>query len=283
MKRSEGIELTVDVDEALIDLGTMDGEPNIIWRERLKAVPNRTFLHENDFTPKFVDNPMYCLPMGQLTNEEITNEGLAGGKYFKYYISGKQFEDIREDWTPKNADRIIHRKISYEVEKTKTIQVGEVNVLYVVYAKESPIAIQSEGYREEQDPYFEYDASQEVDATNDVTDNSNLFIDYPVEIEIKGEFPILVWESDSRFKYKTNEMEEPVIFSIPPGAYTIQEFKDIFITDGIKVIERDDKYFIQSISVGVKAFLDILVVNENIYDLLGISVGLYKGREELKL
>lgn len=283
MKKSEGIELTNDVDEALIELGTMDDTENIVWRERLRSVPDMTYLHEKDFTPVFTDHKMFCLPMGQLTKEEILKEGLAGGLYYKYYVSGKQFEDVREGFIPKNADRIIHRGISFEVEKEKTIQVGEVNILYVVYAKESPLGVQTEDYREKTDPYFEYDASQEVDATNDVVDNSNLFVDYPARVEITGEFPILVWGSDSNFCYKTNDMGEPVVYTITPGTYTMEEFITAFKPVNVEIVQDSGKYYLQTTKLGKEVSLAVVVTTDSINDLIGVPVGIYYGREELRI
>lgn len=283
MRKSEGIELTNDVDEALIELGTMDDEPNIVWRERLQSIPDMTYLHEKDFTPKFTDHKMFCLPMGQLSNEEILNEGLAGGSFYKYYISGKQFEDVRVGFEPKNADRIIHRGVSFEVEKKKKIQVGEVNILFVVYAKESPIAIQTEVYRETTDPYFEYDASQEVDATNDVADNSNLFVDYPARVEITGDFPILVWGSDSNFCYKTSDMETSVIYTVTPGTYTMEEFITAFKPANIEIVQDSGKYYIQTKALGKEVTLSVIITTNSINDLIGVPVGIYYGREELRI
>lgn len=282
MKRFEGIDLNRDVDEVFLEVG-IDKESNIIWMERVYSMPNRTYLVEDDFKPIFNNFNLKCLPLGQLREEEILKEGLAGGKFFKFFISAFQFDSVKDNFKPKNADRLKHRGIIYEVEKIKTFQYTERDNYFVIYGKESPIGIQDEIYREKVDPYFEYDASQEITSTNDKFDNSNLFVDYPVEIEIKGDFPILVWEVDNGFLYKTETMEEPVRYEIPAGTYTIEEFADVFKPEGLKIVKRENKYYIQTISLGKKAELDVLIDDETIYDLIGVSVGLYKGKEVLKI
>lgn len=286
MRKSEGIELSNDIDEALIDLGAEDNLPNIVWKKRMRSIPDLTYLREKDNNPVYTDYIMTCLPMGQLTAEEITREGLNDAKVFKFYISGKQFVNYSNDTftlVPENADRLTHRGIVFEVVKRRPIQIGENDVLYVIHATEAAIIAQTELYRETQDPYFEYDASQEIISTDDTGLNTNLFVDLPIIIDTEVDFPFILWDIMTNFRYKTETMTESSLYTIPAGTYSKESFIATFTPPGLTITATETGLRFTTLGIGENALLEILITDDHIYDMIGISVGLYKGSVEMKI
>jgi hypothetical protein len=284
LTRSEVDEMVEDISDAFLELGTLEDEPNLIYKRRLWKNPDRTYLAEEDYDPVFRDYEMHGISLGLLDRKEAEEIGFSDDLIFKYYITGDQFFQYNADndiFEPRSYDRILHRGTIYEIVRKKQILISETAVIYLIFAKEGAITLQSEAVRDKAVPNFEFDADREITSETDTT-KRNMFMNLPAEVKGYHAFPTTVWNIENKFTYSINN-GEPITVALEPKSYTVEEFLEDFRPEGLRVEMDNDIVILKTVELGKRTRLDILFDENNMYELLGITAGTYFGRDEIRI
>lgn len=276
-----------DITEAFADLGTLDFEKNIQWFKRKHSAYD--VVYDEDILKKYY-NPtyLYGLMSGLANKDELTKEGLNYDRASKCYIVGKSYRDA--GIVPKEWDRLIHKGIKYDIVSIKPYSYGDISFLYKVYLIESAVASQTEEVREEQDPYFEVDKSQEATETDTTGVNAGIFEDTVANIlgDVEGDFDIMLDEND---KVKltvdgvtdTIQLAEAIHSAVEVVTDMQTKIDATFGSDKLLVYVNGDFVGIKTVAVGVSAVFSIISVTNSVYDTLGWSIGQYSGKHQLSL
>jgi hypothetical protein len=285
LKEWEVDEIIVDIKEAFQELGTVDNANNIIWRRRLPNEPDFAYYREKNLERLYTNYEMTVLSIGEPSREELLNEGLDDRGIQKMYIDGSQFTQYEDDtltkFRPDYSDAIIYKGIQYEVSKIRPIRISDKAIVYIVFMIESEVFNQTEEYREEKDPYFEIDMSQEVQSTNDTGANDNLLVDYGVVLETGGP-PYFITSTSNMLYFKTEPEGDVIELELPLGTHVPDTLVNEFDIEGITVELGDGNLIIKTDILGKDAYLELVIGDNSAYTTLGLEVGIYEGYVKMR-
>lgn len=164
MISKEVIDIRKEVHVALKEIGVLGtADSNIIWKKQVPSVYDTVY--KQDVNKEYVEYELPALVIKLVSKDELTkNLGLDTDKAIKMFISGIAFDT--EEIVPKEADRVVYLDITYNVLKVYPIHLSEMDLMYKIYLEEAPFSAQTAEYREEQDPYYQIDATISVASTN---------------------------------------------------------------------------------------------------------------------
>ena len=280
------LDIELDIIEAFADVGTVDEVKNILWKRQMPSRYDK--LYQEDTTKVFKDYTVYGLVLGRMRKDEIDKAGLKYDDAFKVYVVGKSYRDLAIK--PKEADRLTWEGITYEVVKIDPIVFGGINILYGIYTIEAPLAAQTEEYREERDPYFEVDASQESDDTNTTGVNNELFELSPASVlgDFTENFDIMEDETDIiDITYEGNTYNIQLVPGYNTAAEVVADLQTKIDTNFgaglIEIFESNKKVGIKTVGIGETFSFTLNSADMSVYDTLGLTLGLYSGGKTLKL
>jgi hypothetical protein len=288
MRRAEVDEIINDINEAFIDVGTIDNKPNIGWLAR--KLDQRDSLYKQDSNPQYNNAVgLQGLVLGGTLKSELDNIGYDYRKVSKIYIAGNQF--TKNSVTPVEADRIIHNDIKYNVLRIIPTSIANTDLMYRVYIQEAPFITQEEEYREKLDPTFEPDATQAEEETDTTGVSIYEYSDYPAEIksEYSDDNYEIVLDVNDKIKLELNETTE-VIVTLSAGVWTKDEIRDdmqllfdsAFGAGQVLVsIDAENKIVWNTERKGSTAFLELKVVAGSCYLSFGFKIGKYQGSKNL--
>ena len=291
MLQAELEELGADIQDAIQDIVLLDGyeQTNLVWKSRTHSEYDTVY--KQDVNKVFTDYDITVLIVKTVPRDELTNAGIDKTKVAKIYIT--QYELDRVSLELNEADRCVFQGVTYEVVKIEPLaQLGGKDVIYKVYIQEAAFSAQTEEYREKEDPYFEIDKSQPVDATDTSEVNADKFIDTAAEVigTVAPPFVIMAADND-KLKLRVNDALEFDV-TLAEGSYTaddmvieLQTKFDAAFGSGILTAFKTvtNRVGVRTVLVGVDAEIILKAVTNSAYSDLGWTVTTYTGKHKLNL
>lgn len=291
MNISEVHEIEDDILEAFADFGTIDEQANVTWLKQIPAEYNT--LNQQNVSKKYTPyTSITGLATGKATEIERKDIAVSKTNVLKMYIVARYFDAL--GIKPSENDRMKYKGVVYDVLNIKPTEIGGVPILYCCFVSEATFTAQDEAYREEVDPYFEIDASQDEKSTNDSGVNTGNFTYEPAVAVSELDDAVYTVTFNSNDKMKVSYCGgSPVTFSLPAGinllpaaiSGNMQAALDTAFGANVFLVSvlPSGSLRIATVATGNKIFFELHAIPADAYYDLGFVEGVFKGDEHVTL
>ena len=291
MRGQDYRDMADDVADVLDDVGTVDGEPTIIWYHRNHDTYDE--LYKEDVTKSFTEYKMRGLIFNTRPRLAVTQPGLDTTIDTKVMISPKEF--ARYQLTPSVADRLLVDGVLYNVggddKSLVPVRFGGYGVCYMIKVVSAPPAQQPTETAEKNQPYANNtDASGDPLDANTTGVNDEIYDKFPAVAVSTVRSSVVVPTENSSLSLKYNGGIENVI-TLSSGIFTLgdlasaitDEAQNILGANTFRAVVNTEGYLqLESFDVGPQVSFEI-TATESLNRVLGIAAGVYKGYQRLHL
>lgn len=289
MRGSDFRDMLDDVADVLGDVGTVDGEPNVIWYRR----NHDTFdaLYREDVTKNFTPFKMRGVIFVTKPRNAVTQIGFDTTQDTKILISPKEF--MRYKITPNVADRLLVDGVLYNVggdDKSLTpVRFAGMGIMYMIKIVSAPLPQQPASEAEKEQPYENMsDASADKEDANTSGVNDAIYDKFPAIAVTTVHTAVVVPTENSSLTIKYSGGAEHVL-TLSAGIFTPADLAAGITTEaenvlGLGVLRAvvNPSGFVQLETFLAGPQVSFEITNtETLYGILGITPGVFKGYQRL--